>query len=177
MVRAEYKRVYLRESTFDDCKLFAKWEKNEFVSGFFTINEGRDYEEVVCEYVNRKNDPSVLQLTICLKDDDEPIGRIHISNINWKYDSLDITRIYLGEKSVRGEGLGEEALRACLYIAFEDYKMERVTLDYFDGNDIAASLYTKVGFQKEGVMRNGGKKNGKYVNLILMSMLSSEYKK
>ena len=39
----------------------------------------------------------------------------------------------------------------------------------------AASLYEKVGFVEEGVMRCAGKKNGKYVDLRLMSMLKEEY--
>ena len=52
--------------------------------------------------------------------------------------------------------------------------------DLIDGNvpltnKIAAKLYLKVGFSYEGIMRNAGKKDGKYVDLHLMSMLRDEY--
>ena len=73
------------------------------------------------------------------------------------------------------EGLGEEALRAALKLAFEEMCRERVTLDHFAENEIASMLYLKTGFHYEGVMRHGGKKDGMYVDLHLMSMLREEY--
>ena len=57
----------------------------------------------------------------------------------------------------------------------KNFGMERVTIDHFEKNKRADYLYQKIGFQNEGLMRNAGKKNGKYVNLQLMSMLRSEY--
>ena len=54
-------------------------------------------------------------------------------------------------------------------------KAERVTLDHFEDNVIAASLYDKLGFAREGVMRHGGKKNGRYIDMCLRSMLREEY--
>ena len=156
MKKVEMERIFLRESTFDDCEYFAKWEQMETVTEFFTIDKGRDYQEVVTEFISRQKDDDKIQLTICSKEDERPIGRIYISNI-------------------RGTGLGEEALRAALKLAFEEMNRERVTLDHFTGNQIASHLYLKVGFQYEGVMRHGGKKDGKYIDLHLMSMLRDEY--
>ena len=157
----EMAQIYLRESTFADCEYFAVWETQPAVTQFFTIDADRDYEEVVTEFVHRQND--------------KPIGRIYISNIDDHYDSLDITRIYIADPAIRGRGLGEAALRAALKLAFEELHCERVTLDHFTANQIASQLYLKVGFQYEGVMRHGGKKDGQYVDLHLMSMLRSEY--
>ena len=88
---------------------------------------------------------------------------------------MDITRIYIADPAIRGQGLGEEALRAALKLAFEEMRRERVTLDHFAENEIASKLYLKAGFHYEGVMRHGGKKDGMYVDLHLMSMLREEY--
>ncbi len=175
MNKVEMKRIFLRESTFDDCEYFAKWEQMDSVTEFFTIDKGRNYEEVVTEFISRQEDDDKIQLTVCGKESGLPIGRIYISNIDSHYDSLDITRIYIADRAIRGTGLGEEALRGALKLAFEDMNMERVTLDHFTGNQIASHLYLKVGFQYEGVMRHGGKKDGKYVDLHLMSILRDEY--
>ena len=174
-VETEDSRLYLRESTFDDCRYFAQWEVHPAVTEFFTINEGRDYEEVVREFLSREGDETQVQFTVCLKENDHPVGRIYISRIDDHYDSLDITRIYIADPAMRGKGLGEEALRLALQYAFEERNCERVTLDYFTGNVIASTLYQKVGFRNEGNMRHGGKKNGMYVDLHLMSMLRDEY--
>lgn len=174
---AKGERLYLRKSSFSDCGLFERWETNPAVTEFFTIDKGRDYEEITREYIRREGDDSRRQFTICRNDTEEPIGRIYISNIDRHYDSLDITRIYIAEPSQRGRGYGREALGLCLWWAFEVMEAERVTLDHFRDNKIAASLYEKMGFVREGVMRHGGKKDGSYVDLCLMSMLRNEYEK
>jgi len=167
--------IILRESTLTDCDIFSQWEKNPAVTEFFTINNNKTYEETVREFIEREEDPCARQFTICLKDSGQPIGRIYVSNINDHYDSLDISRIYIADPQIRGKGYGEAALRLCLAWAFDEMKCERVTLDHFTDNKVARKLYDKVGFVFEGIMRHGGKKNGEYVDLHLMSILKDEY--
>ena len=174
-MRLEGNKVYLRESRETDWSIFAEWEVRPDVTEFFTMNEGRDLEEIKGEILGRAEDPTQLDLTICFKDDDRVLGRIYVSNIDRHYDSLDITRIYIGESSLRGLGLGEDALSTVLKWAFDEMKCERVTLDYATGNEKAHSLYLKHGFKDEGCMRHGGKKNGGYIDLNLMSILREEY--
>lgn len=171
----ESKNLIVRETVFDDCKYFAEWEKQPKVTEFFTMDEERTYEQVVTEFVRNNLDPTKMQFTITLKPEDKPIGKIFLSRINRADDSLDITRIYIADVDKRGKGYGEEALRLVLEYAFINLHMERVTIDHFEKNKPAASLYEKIGFQTEGLMRNAGKKNGKYVNLQLKSMLRAEY--
>ena len=170
-------RLYLRDTNFDDLTLFAKWEVAPAVTKFFTISDGRTYEDIVREHFEREVDKTQKEFTICLKENDAAIGRIYISSINDHYDSLDISRIYIADPKIRGNGYGEEALRLALKWAFEEMNVERVTLDHFSDNVIANSLYKKVGFVPEGTMRHCGKKNGEYVDLCLMSMLKNEYLK
>ena len=161
----ESKSLIIRETVFDDCQYFAEWETLPEVTEFFTIDEGRSYEEIVTESVKYNLDPTKMQFTITEKPEDKPIGKIYLSRIDTHDDSLDVTR----------KGYGEEALRLILEYAFINLHMERVTIDHFEANKIAASLYEKVGFKNEGLMRNAGKKNGKYINLQLKSMLRAEY--
>ena len=53
--------------------------------------------------------------------------------------------------------------------------MERVSLDYYTGNKGAKALYEKLGFRNEGIARNATKKDGRYYDLHLMSMLRTEF--
>lgn len=171
----ESRNLIVRETVFDDCKYFAEWETRPEVTEFFTMNEERSYEDLVTEYVRYNMDPTKAQFTITLKPEDKPIGKIYLSRINTTDDSLDITRIYIADIDNRNKGYGEEALRLILEYAFINLHMERVTIDHFERNKPAAYLYEKIGFRNEGLMRNAGKKNGKYVNLQLKSMLRAEY--
>ena len=176
-MRKEGEKVYLRDTVTSDWEIFAYWEKKPEVTEFFTINEGRDLMEVADEIRGRAEDPTQLDITICLKNNNAPIGRVYISRIDPHYDSLDITRIYIGEVGLRGMGLGEDAFRTVLAWAFDDMKCERVTLDYMTGNEKAHNLYLKAGLTDEGCMRHGGKKDGHYIDLNLMSILRDEYYK
>lgn len=170
----EAKELIIRPTIFSDCELFAEWESDSSVIEFFSIDSDRTYEDVVREFVARELDKTKLQYTIC-STEGVPIGRIYISRIDLEYDSLDITRIYIADKNNRGKGYGEEALRLILEYCFMNLHMERVTLDYFEGNNIAATLYAKLGFKHEGLARNACKKNGKYYDLHLLGLLRSEY--
>ncbi len=170
----ESKNIIIRPSVFSDCKQFAKWETKFAVTEFFSINCDRDYEEVVVEFVERMSDKTKLQFTICDKQENL-LGRIYISNLSKEYDSLDITRIYIGDPNERGKGYGKEALKLMLDYCFINLHMERVSLDYFEGNKVASALYESMGFKHEGLARNACKKDGKYYDLNLMSILRSEY--
>lgn len=169
------KHLLIRKTSFDDCQSFFKWETSTHVTSFLCIDDDRSFEEIVREMIENESDPTMIQLTILLKETNSPIGRIIISKINTHYDSLDITKIYIGEIEEQRKGYGEEAMRLVLEYCFMNLHTERVTLDHFPGNAAAAALYMKLGFQYEGIARNACKKNGKYVDLNLMSMLRAEY--
>lgn len=171
----ETKNLVIRETIFEDCEYFAKWETDPEVTQFLSYEEERSYEDVVEEWVLSKQDPAKLQFTVVRKDIQQPIGRIYITRLDQVCDSLDITKLYLAGEENRRIGLGRELLRELLEYCFVYLHMERVTLDYYSGNKAAAALYEKLGFQGEGIARNAAKKNGKYYDLHLMSMLRTEF--
>lgn len=168
------KNIELRKSTFDDCINFSRWEEQDYIKEFLTINAERSYEDVVREFILRENDHSKEQYTIFHKETDMAIGRVYLSNISNSSNSIDITRIYIGEKNFLKKGLGREAMVILLDYCFNSLNMERVTLDHYTGNQ-ASLLYLDLGFKYEGIMRNAAKKDNKYYDLHLMSILKEEY--
>jgi len=171
----ETKNLIIRETVFEDCKYFAEWEVDPSVTQYLSFNEDRTYEDVVEEWITDKSDPSKLHFTVVRRDSGEPIGRIYISRINHNNDSLDITKLYIAGAENRKKGFGKELMLELLEYCYVYLHMERVTLDHYPGNNAAAHLYDKIGFQREGVARNATKKDGKYYDLHLMSMLRSEF--
>ncbi|HKK95777.1 MAG TPA: GNAT family protein [Anaerovoracaceae bacterium] len=171
----ETKRLLLRETELSDCKLFYKWEKDPDIVEYLAFEKDLEYEDVVKDLVIESSDPKKMLLTISLKEENVPIGRVIVSRINYHEDSLDITKIFIGETGKQNQGYGREAIEALLEYSFLELNMERVTLDYFVENKRAEALYRSMGFQYEGLMRNACKKDGKYYNLKLMSMLRNEY--
>ena len=174
-MKLESNRIILRPSTFDDCTYFDEWERKAYIKKFFSINDSRNYEEIIREYIVNESNLSKMQFTIVLRDTTKPIGRIYISRLDSSLSSLDITRIYIGEELYLGKGLGKETMILLLKYLFEDLKMERITLDTFKENTRAQNLYHGLGFKDEGILRNSTKKNNQYYDLHLMSMISKEY--
>ena len=119
----------IRESKFDDYKYFAEWEIKPAVTEFLSFDEGRTYEDVVSEAFAIKSDDTQIDYTIVDKNNNEPIGRILLSRIDKHSDSLDITKIYIGNDDYRAKGVGQEVMTELLRYCFIFMHMERVTLD------------------------------------------------
>ena len=171
----ETQNFIIRETEFNDYEYFAVWEKDPKVTRFLTFDEDRTYEDVVTEALYNKFSNERMDFTIVARETGKPVGRIYISRIDRHSDSLDITKFYIGEPSLWGKGIGREIMNELLEYCFTFLHMERVTLDYYTGNKRASTLYESLGFKSEGIARNATKKDGKYYDLHLMSMLRAEF--
>jgi RimJ/RimL family protein N-acetyltransferase len=84
--------------------------------------------------------------------------------------------ILIGEKEYWNKGYGREATRLMLKHGFEDLNLNRIYLYVFLENARAIKAYESAGFIKEGVLRQAMYKNGLYNDIVLMSVLHSEWK-
>lgn len=171
----ESSNLHIRESIISDCEYFALWESREDIQYCFTLPKDRSYDDVVRELVLRETEEDKLQFTILDRLSEKPIGRIYLSQVDKETDSLDLTRIYIGDEDYKGKGLGKEAMGLILDHCFIRLHMERVTLDHLPENIGGGKFFEGLGFTYEGVLRNAGKKEGRYVDFHLMSMLRAEY--
>lgn len=85
--------------------------------------------------------------------------------------SVLIKRIAMAEP---GKGVGREAMRQIIRMAFTSYRAHRLWLDVYPENERARRLYRSLGFQEEGVMRDCIVDRGQFRSLILMSLLEGE---
>lgn len=72
--------------------------------------------------------------------------------------------------SHRGQGIGEQLLRACLSKA-QARGMTRIELEARADNAKAIALYERVGFTHEAVKRNAMRFDGVYYDAVQMSLL------
>ena len=85
----------------------------------------------------------------------------------------EFTHVIIGRK---GLGYGREALDLLLEWTFKIRKYHRVWIDCKDYNEIALHLYERVGFVREGVLREYLLTNGVWENLVVLGMLDREYR-
>lgn len=85
--------------------------------------------------------------------------------------------IFIGDKNYWGHGYGTDVLKTVLKYCFKKLKLNRVELGVFPHNPRGKRCYEKCGFKVEGIKRQAIKKNGKFIDEIIMGITKSDYKK
>lgn len=78
-------------------------------------------------------------------------------------------------KDYQNKGVGTALMKALIDIADNWLMLVRVELTVFEDNEKAICLYNKCGFEKEGIKKLAGIRNGKYVNELIMARINSTY--
>lgn len=80
-------------------------------------------------------------------------GHIALGNIDSINQQARIGKVIVNPDS-RGKGIAEHMIKQVLTIAFNEYRCHKVTLGVFDFNTPALHCYEKLGFQKDGLLRD-----------------------
>jgi RimJ/RimL family protein N-acetyltransferase len=83
--------------------------------------------------------------------------------------------IMIGEKEYWNRGYGTDAVGTLVRFAFEQMNLNKVTLGVFEFNERAQAVYQKLGFVVEGRAREDYYQDGRYWDIIRMSVLRREY--
>ena len=75
----------------------------------------------------------------------------------------------------KGKGYGFEASKILLSHAFLNLNLHRVYLVVVEWNKPAIKMYEKLGFQRDGVLRDAFWARGKYHKLLYYSVLRNEF--
>ncbi|MFC4060462.1 GNAT family N-acetyltransferase [Planomonospora corallina] len=82
--------------------------------------------------------------------------------------------IYIGEKDCWGKGYGTEATRLICRYGFDRMRLHSIALWVVAENAAAIRVYEKVGFVRDGRHRHSFRRDGRWYDQILMSMLEGE---
>ncbi len=83
--------------------------------------------------------------------------------------------IFIGDRAERGKGYGSEATRLITGFAFATLNLNRVWLHVTAENAAGIKAYEKVGYRREGVLRQAFYKEGRYHDLVTMAILREEW--
>lgn len=170
-------RVRLRAVEREDIKSFVVWVNDPEVTrglSLYLPMSSLDEEKWFDGLAAR--DPHEKPLAIEMKDGDSwrLIGNSGVFDIEWTNRSAELG-IMIGEKSVWNQGYGTEVMTLLLRHCFETLNLNRVYLRVYSENVRARRSYVKAGFVEEGCMRQAVYKHGHYDDVVLMSVLASEW--
>lgn len=171
-------RIRLRALSRQDIPLFLEWFNDPEVTLtlFLYLPISRDEEEKWFD--DMLNSPSEQHpLTIEVKDNDgwTPIGNIQFTTFDWVSRNAEVG-IAIGDKNYWNQGYGSEAMRLMLRHGFETLNLHRIWLRVYDINTRAIRAYEKTGFVHEGSKREAQYIQGKYHDVLIMSVLRHEWK-
>jgi diamine N-acetyltransferase len=168
-------KIFLRLIEEMDLSLLVEW-RNAPENWRYFFNKRPLSRGHQCEWYEKlSKDASQLFFIICSLDG-QPLGTIGLSKIDFCSQSAEIGNVLLAQNKDRHCGLAKEALNLIVQHAFYLLNLNRLYLEVFEENTDAIGLYTRLGFQKEGVLRESQYSGSKFRNTIIMGLLRNEYK-
>lgn len=102
------------------------------------------------------------------------IGVIGFNNVD-KRNKYAIIGYWLSEK-YQGKGIMTKATKTLINIAFNELKLNRIEIRVASENIKSRKIPERLGFQKEGEIREAECLYGRYVNSIIYGILSKDWK-
>jgi RimJ/RimL family protein N-acetyltransferase len=171
-------RIRLRAPEREDLPRFVAWlndpEVRENILLYLPMSlvaEERWFEEML----SRPDPEHPMVIEIREGEGWEPIGNCGMLNLDWRNRSAELG-IFIGEKSLWNHGYGTEAMRLLLQHGFNTLNLNRMFLRVFETNLRGIRAYEKAGFVHEGRARQAQYQDGRYVDVLWMSVLRSEWR-
>jgi RimJ/RimL family protein N-acetyltransferase len=117
---------------------------------------------------------SEVRLAIIAKDTDTHIGFMGLHKVSPESRHAELG-IMIGDKSFWERGYGTDAILTLVRFAFDDMNLNKVKLGVFDINSRAQAVYRKIGFVEDGRLRQEYYQEGRYRDVIQMSILRDEF--
>ncbi len=179
--------------------------KNPFLKGEIIYLSPLTKEDISADYINWLNDsevcrdnshatfPNTYSKTLSYLEsvegskneivfairwikNDIHIGNISVQNINWISRSAEIA-IIIGNKKYWNKGVGSEAYRLVIEYSFQTLNLNRLSSGQTVSNRGMINVCEKSGMKKEGTQREALYKNGKYIDAVVYSILSKDFRK
>jgi RimJ/RimL family protein N-acetyltransferase len=115
-----------------------------------------------------------LVLAIAIQATDQHIGNVGFESIDFRTRATAFG-IMIGEKTEWGKGYGTEATRLLIQHGFHTLNLNRIWLHVYEYNAAAIHIYQKLGFQREGTLRQDTYRDGRYWDTIVMGLLRPEW--
>jgi len=173
-------RLVLRELTMDD----VDWYKSHFSiseivtgSGFAAPADGDAAREEFERYIlGPWNQGTGLRWGITLKKDSRVIGSAGF----YKWENEPHRKAEMGydlNPTHWGKGIMTEALGAIISYGFDEMNLNRITIFVISENERSVKLARRLGFVKEGVIRESEFFDGRFIDDVMFSILKSDWRR
>ena len=115
----------------------------------------------------------ILKWGIALRSNNHLIGSITLFNLDFNHRRAEIG--YALGRAFWGQGYMNEALMALLKYAFESLDLHRIEADVDPRNIASIKTVERLGFQREGILRERWQVNGEIQDALFFGLLKHEW--
>ncbi|WP_342775078.1 GNAT family N-acetyltransferase [Halosimplex halophilum] len=105
-------------------------------------------------------------------DEDDRVGAVDLVDIDEQFGTAEVG--YFFAPDAWGNGYATAAVERVVDYAFEELRLHRVHARVFAFNEGSARVLEKVGFEREGVLREAAYMHGEYVDELRYGLLEPE---
>ena len=176
-LRLETDRLVLRELHMEDADfLFQEWsdpEVTRFMCDEDPLQKIEQAEDFLRQFQALEKNPNLIWWGIQSKADGGLIGTCGFFRWDQKHHRAEMG--YDLSPYSWGQGLMPEALRAILQFGFEEMNLNRIEAMVHVENLRSQRVLTKLGFQREGLLRDYYCREGVYNDQVEYSLLQREW--
>lgn len=159
----------------DDVDCLVKLKNNKVASRLLGGNTPTYTREGISKWVDAHNaNQEELLFVVIDSYTNKVIGHVGLYDIDRIAGKTEYG-ILLADDESRGKGYGTKCTKTMVNYAFNTLKLHKVTAEVLDENIVSKSMFTKCGFSIDGVLREHVFKNGRYYNVLAMSILDREF--
>jgi [ribosomal protein S5]-alanine N-acetyltransferase len=174
----ETKRLVLREVTNEDAYSILDYLSDEEVMKYYGLEPFNSIQDAIDEiswYQSIQNNKTGIRWGITLKDKGVVIGSCGFHKISSQHFRTEIG-FELSKEQWR-KGIAFEAVEAIISYGFEHMNFNRIEALIEPPNLSSQRLVEKLGFMREGLLRNYEFTRGKFEDLYMYSLLKQDFDK
>lgn len=164
-------RIYLRALEPEDYKVSVNWRNDDSIT---SLLGGRKYfvsteteRQWVLNTINQNKD---IKLAVCTVDENLYIGNVYLTGIDY-INRKATSHILIGNHDFWKNGYGTEAMALLLDYAFNHLNLRRIEAHVLEDNIGSCKMHEKLGYKREGILRESVYKDGTYKSQISYALL------
>jgi diamine N-acetyltransferase len=161
----------LRPLEREDLRFVHELDNNESVMHYWFEEPYEAFVELLDLYEKHIHDQTERRFVVVKGE--ESVGLVELVEINHIHRRAEF-QIIISPKH-QGKGYASTAVRLAMDYAFKILNLHKLSLVVDCENHRALSVYTKLGFKKEGLLRHEYFADGKYRDVFRMALLQEEH--
>jgi [ribosomal protein S5]-alanine N-acetyltransferase len=175
--RINTKNLALKQITEEDSKSILKYLSDHEVMKYYGMKPFITEEEALEEigwYRSIFESKTGIRWGISLVGEEEIIGSCGLHNWDKRHNRAEVG--FELSKEYWNKGIMKEALKAVITFAYNNYDLNRIQALVEPENHASLKVLKSTGFNEEGLLAEYEYTNGKYDDLIMLSILKKDIK-